>query len=170
MDNARWFYPDTSYIYGGFKSKALALKIRIKPKKKFKVHIKEGSQVFIDKGIKFVISELTAYEIKHTLMNEDGLTFSQANKVFQDRLKECPIYIELQCCKEIQISNNFLNWTLEKRLDLQDALHILTASRLSLYAITKEKYGKFEKWVNAYKDGVLSHQQFQETVSKLPKI
>lgn len=169
MDKARWFYPDTSYIYGGFKSKAIDFKIRAKPQKKYAASVKDETNILIQKGVKFVISELTEYEIKRALMNEEGLNFVQSNKIFQDRIKECPIYAKLQCFTEIKISNDFLNWALENRLSLADALHIMVASRLSLFVITKEKKGKFERWSKAY-DSVLSSIRFQEMIKKMSTI
>jgi len=46
MDEARWFYPDTSYIYGGFKSKAIEFKIKVKPKKRPTAHVKDNVKSF----------------------------------------------------------------------------------------------------------------------------
>jgi len=102
-------------------------------------------------------------------MNEEGLTFKQANKIFQDRIEECPIYAKMRCFKELKISNDFINWALQNRLDLADSLHILIASNFSLYIITKEKKGKFEKWSKSY-DGVLNTKQFQEIIKGLSKV
>lgn len=169
MDKARWFYPDTNYIYGGFKKDAQELKTKLKPKKKFKAHIREEMQILVEKGVRFVISELTEFEIKHALMADEGLLFRQANRIFQDRVKDCPIYNKMTCLKEVRITNNVINWALEHKLDLSDALHILIATRLSLFIITKEKKGRFERWAEAY-DSVLSPKEFQELVRKLPKI
>ena len=102
-------------------------------------------------------------------MAEEGLTFSQANKIFQGRVRNCPIYNKVACLKGVRITNNVINWALEHKLDLSDALHILIATRLSLYIITKEKKGRLERWARAY-DSVLSPKKFQELVGKQSKI
>jgi|GEM_PF-4743960 len=166
MDAERWFYPDTSYIYGGFKKDALDFKLKRKPRKKFKGKIKDHAQEFMEKGIRFVVSELTEYEIKHSLMVEEGLTFFQANKIFQDRMSRIHIYTKIRGFKEIKISNDVLNWALEHKLELLDAFHILIATKLSLFIITKESGNRFERWSKAY-DSVLSTRQFQEFISEL---
>ncbi|MBI2530437.1 MAG: hypothetical protein HYW05_04825 [Candidatus Diapherotrites archaeon] len=157
------FYPDTNYIYGGFKK--LAIELKKKDRKRFKTEIKdfEQRQKLIDKGIKFIISELTEFEIKNSLMNEEGLTFSQANHIFQRRIVECPIYTKI-AIKSVNLDYTFINWALQHKFGLNDAFHILIATKLKLIVITKER--NIEKWQKAYHN-VWSAEQFQDYVRKL---
>lgn len=164
MPKERMFYPDTNYIYHGFEKKAEELRKKLKPAKKIKPRRRERIDKLTNKGVKFIISELTEFEIVRNLMKEQGLTYERANEIFEDRLKECPSYHK-QAIKSIEITYDAITKALKNGLELIDLLHILTAARLDLWIITKEeKY--LENWKKVY-DGVFTPEQFQKYLETL---
>jgi len=153
------YYPDTSYIIGRFKKKARELKDkRHKKKRKTSIKVNGASK---DLAFNFLISQITEMEIKKTLMNEEGLTFSQANKCFNEVLGEMPGYVKI-VEKDLVVTSAVCNKVCEKRIDLGDILHILVAAKLKLYIVTKEKK-KLKKWKEVY-DNVLSDEEFQKKI------
>ncbi|MBI2597785.1 MAG: hypothetical protein HYW50_01160 [Candidatus Diapherotrites archaeon] len=154
------YYPDPSYIIGRFKKKAREFKDISKAherKTQIKVSIETKKQSF-----KFVISQISEMEIKKALMNEEGLTFEQANKIFYEVIQETPNYVPV--VENIVVSPKVCNTVCSKKLDLADVLHILIADRLKLLLITKEK--KIDRWKSIYPH-TLSEKQFQEMVKTL---
>lgn len=137
-----------------------------KPGKKYRTDIKAeyGSAELQEKGVHFWISELTEFEIKNSLMAEEKLTFEQANSIFQGWLSNCPIYAQATVFKDFRISYDFLNWANRHHFKLNDAMHIMSATKLGLYLITKER--NLEKWKRAY-TFVMSPEDFQRYLRTL---
>jgi hypothetical protein len=154
------YYPDTSYIYGRFKKQARKFKNSKRKNWKPKLKIfKDSKKGLYEKNVQFILSELTEFEIKKTLMSEEGLSFENANKIYQNVLTNEPNYLQMICFKNIKINSCFLNNTLEKKLDLKDSLHMLIASKLKLVIITKETK-KINLWKKNYTK-VMSPEEFQ---------
>lgn len=152
------YYPDTSYIYGRFKKKAKELKNRANKRKKQKtIKVDDKSE---GADFKFILSQVTEMEIKKSLMNEEGLTFAQANKCFNDVLKEMPNYGKT--VETIELTPDVCNTYCKSHIDLGDIFHILIAARLKLYIVTKEKK-KLKEWKKVYPN-VLSEEEFQKKI------
>ena len=87
------YYPDPSYIIGRFKKRARELKDKRKRRDR-KTEIKVDNGTVLAR-FKFVISHISEMEIKRTLMNEEGLTFEQANNVFNEVVLLTPNYVKV---------------------------------------------------------------------------
>lgn len=154
------YYPDPSYIIGRFKRKARELKDKRKiRKRKTEIKVDNGNAQI---SFKFVISHISEMEIKKTLMNEEGLTFEQANNVFNEVVSQTPNYFKV--VEVVEVTPDVCNNVCRNRLDLGDVLHLLIATRLKTPVITKES--NLEKWKNVY-SLVLSAKQFQEKLKTL---
>ena len=87
------YYPDPSYIIGRFKIKARELKDKRKRHdRKTEIKVDNGTSFA---SFKFVISHISEMEIKKALMNEEGLTFEQANNVFNEVVLLTPNYVKV---------------------------------------------------------------------------
>ena len=160
MPEALFYYPDPSYIIGRFKKRARELKDKKKRHdRKTSIKLDEYSA---SKRFKFVISHISEMEIKKALMNEEGLTFEQANIVFNEVASSIPNYVKI--VEVVEVTPDVCNIVCRSRLVLGDVLHILIAARLKIFVITKES--NLEKWKGVY-SFVLSSNQFQEKIKTL---
>ena len=154
------YYPDPSYIIGRFKKRARELKDKRKKRgRKTEIKVDDGAH---HARFKFVISHISEMEIKKTLMNEEGLTFEQANNVFNEVVSQTSNYFKV--VEVVEVTPDVCNSVCMNRLDLGDVLHLLIATRLKTFVITKES--NLEKWKNIY-SLVLSAKQFQEMIKTL---
>lgn len=160
MPKESFYYPDPSYIIGRFKRRARELKDKRKLyKRKTEIKVDDGTGLV---KFKFLISHISEMEIKKTLMDEEGLTFEQANNVFNEVVSQTPNYVKV--VEVIEVTPDVCNSVCRNRIDLGDVLHLLIATRLKTFVITKES--NLEKWRNVY-SLVLSAKQFQEKLKTL---
>lgn len=165
------FIVDTCFVLGDIMRLAQDYKKRRIRKKKwkrieFKESIKRMPRIeeIAKRNVSLWFSTITEYEIRKKLQFSMGLTFSEANELCIGLINnpENP-FAKYEIKDKIHLESNFINWALQHKLDLNDAIQIAFAKRMKWYFVTSEK--KSEEWKKAY-EGVINQNEFWAKIEK----